>query len=255
MLKLGIENFKSVDNLELELADLTILLGPPAAGKSNILDALALMGYLPRFKILSQEYGGSAGNLEPLPIIARFTSYHQLFKYYDLTRTIRLKISGDLNLDYTISYQAGAFRVVVNNIMIPWDLKTLRPDPMSELQSSVSSARIALQSRLYGFDRYGLMSDICSQPYPCSFHRRLSDLSQARNTPVNILSELGWNAPFIARRHSDVFRSVNYELEKGLGEKMELKLLRSGAVAIFDYDVELELTSVSEAVLEPSTSS
>jgi AAA15 family ATPase/GTPase len=55
-LKLTIENFKSIKGLELLLDDLTILVGPPAAGKSNILDALAIMGYFHKFKVLDREY-------------------------------------------------------------------------------------------------------------------------------------------------------------------------------------------------------
>jgi AAA15 family ATPase/GTPase len=55
-IKLEIENFKSIQKLKLDLSDLTILIGPPASGKSNILDALALMGYINRFRVLDREY-------------------------------------------------------------------------------------------------------------------------------------------------------------------------------------------------------
>ena len=55
-LRVELENFKSIRKMGLELGDLTILVGPPAAGKSNILDALAIIGYLHRFKVLDREY-------------------------------------------------------------------------------------------------------------------------------------------------------------------------------------------------------
>jgi len=49
ILKIKIKNFKSIRNAELELAPLTILIGPPASGKSNILDSIGLLGYFHRF--------------------------------------------------------------------------------------------------------------------------------------------------------------------------------------------------------------
>ena len=63
MLKLCIGDFKTMDKLDLDLAPLTSLLGPP--GKSNILDALLLASYLNRIVLLAEEYGGDASNLWP----------------------------------------------------------------------------------------------------------------------------------------------------------------------------------------------
>ncbi len=40
-----IDRFKSIRSLQLELGDLTILIGPPAGGKTNIMEALATLGY------------------------------------------------------------------------------------------------------------------------------------------------------------------------------------------------------------------
>jgi AAA15 family ATPase/GTPase len=45
-MKINIENFKSIEKLALDLAPLTILIGPPAGGKSNILDAIMLIRIL-----------------------------------------------------------------------------------------------------------------------------------------------------------------------------------------------------------------
>jgi hypothetical protein len=119
---------------------------------------------------------------------------------------------------------------------------------MQEVQNTVGKVGVGFESRLYGFDRYGLASGICVQPYPCGLHIRLSNLQQARDVPVNVLSELGWNAPHVLKRHHDVVRSINRELAEHVGEKVEVKVLKSAAIAIFDYDVELDVTSVSETV-------
>ncbi|MHC1566354.1 MAG: AAA family ATPase [Candidatus Syntropharchaeia archaeon] len=41
--KIKIENFKSIKNLEIELAPLTIFVGPNSSGKSNVLESIAIL--------------------------------------------------------------------------------------------------------------------------------------------------------------------------------------------------------------------
>jgi predicted ATPase len=236
-IKLEIENFKSIQKLKLDLSDLTILIGPPASGKSNILDALALMGYINRFRVLDREYKNNASNLEPLSSIVRFREPYQLFKNYNLTETIRLKILGDIDLDYEISYTTGIPKITINNKPLPWDLRTLRADPMSEIQNFVKTLPI-FESRLYGFDRYGLISDVY-----------FLSLSRIRDYPSYILSEMGWNIPYIIRRHIKVINNINDILREHIGEKIELKVRKTGEILIFDNDNEIELVGISETIL------
>ena len=247
-LKLTIENFKSIKRLELLLNDLTVFVGPPAAGKSNILDALAIMGYLHKFKVLGNEYKNSAVNLEPLWLVARFRELYQLFRYYELTKTIKLMMSGDVSLSCEISYVAGAPKILIDGKQLPWDLKTFRNDPMSEVQNFVKTLS-SFEARVYGFDRYGLMSEFYQQPnLPRGLHICLSDLSKSRDTPYNILSEFGWNAPHIVRRHPNAVNSINELLKEYIGERLELKVRRTGEALVFDGDLEMDAVGVSETV-------
>ncbi|HUV80620.1 MAG TPA: AAA family ATPase [Candidatus Bathyarchaeia archaeon] len=48
--KIKIENFKSIENLELELAPLTIFVGPNSSGKSNVLESIAILAQTPKLR-------------------------------------------------------------------------------------------------------------------------------------------------------------------------------------------------------------
>ena len=94
-LKVTISNFKSIGDITFNLKPLTLFIGPPAGGKSNILDALALLGYFNRFILLDKEYGNQAINLEPLSMIVRFDNYLQLFRNHDPTNTVSLSVANE----------------------------------------------------------------------------------------------------------------------------------------------------------------
>ena len=124
------------------------------AGKSSILDALGIVGYLHRFKLLDKEYANNASNLKPLTLIARFQEVSQLFRYNDISKPVRIRISGDISLNYEISYASGPLKIVVNEKPLPWDLHTLRPGPMGELQTLLSKSPY---SRLGYMDLTGMV--------------------------------------------------------------------------------------------------
>ena len=48
--KIKIGNFKSIKDLELELAPLTIFVGPNASGKSNVLESIAILAQTPKLR-------------------------------------------------------------------------------------------------------------------------------------------------------------------------------------------------------------
>jgi predicted ATPase len=60
--KIKIGNFKSIENLELTLAPLTILVGPNSSGKSNVLESIAILAQTP--KLRSGIVRSLAGSLE-----------------------------------------------------------------------------------------------------------------------------------------------------------------------------------------------
>jgi AAA15 family ATPase/GTPase len=47
--EVSISHYKSIEKAQMKLGKVTVLLGPPAAGKSNVLEAIALATYLDRY--------------------------------------------------------------------------------------------------------------------------------------------------------------------------------------------------------------
>jgi len=245
-------NFKSIGNVEFELAPLTILIGPPASGKSNILDALAFAGYFNRIILLKEEYENNASMLEPLMHILRITSLQQLFMWYDLTRKISVDLSmtpGE-ELSVKLEFVHGRPGLWVNGVVVPWDLTNLPPTPFPEVKNPLSLAakgKLLVESRLYGYDRYELTSLQCISPTLCSFNMHLKGM-QSRQAPKNILSEFGWNGTNLVRSVKDVVIELNELIRENLGSRIEVKFTISGNIAVFEYDFEVEPISVSDTI-------
>ena len=249
-MQLGITNFKSINNITLKLAPITILLGPPASGKSNILDAIALIGYFNRLFLLDKEYADNAINLEPLMLIARFNDYYQLFRNHDLTRRISIGVSNGKHSVLIISYEQGKVKTLLNGYVIPWDLRAQLSGSQQGIRNILREAfkdRLLVEARLYGYDRYGLASSICINPTSCGFHLHLKGL-QARSFPKSIMSEFGWNATTVIKMSQDVVVQLNNILIEYMNEKVEVKVLRQGSVVIFDYDFEIDPLAVSDSI-------
>ena len=251
-MKVRISNFKSVGEAEFDIAPLTIFLGPPAAGKSNIMDGLALIGYFNRIFLLSKEYSNSWGNLEPLTMVTRINEPRDLFRYGSPTQNVFIELRQEnKKLSLKLGYEKGALKVKLNDVELPWDL---RPTPSAAQVNNIvavlsrvfPSSAEPLESRLYSFDRYSLSTSNCNNILSCGFQFRLKG-QYARNVPINILSELGWNAINLTRK-SRLIHKLNMAIKENLDEYIEVKVLNDGKIVIFDYDKEVSATSVSDTI-------
>ena len=61
MIKVSIENYKTIDSLQLDIKPVTILVGPPNTGKSNILEALYIAGIPGKLYMAPKEYEDGEG--------------------------------------------------------------------------------------------------------------------------------------------------------------------------------------------------
>ena len=253
-MRIKIENFKTIKNAELKLAPLTILIGPPASGKSNVLDALAFLGYFYKFLQFSREYDNNIGNFEPVRFVSRFDKIEHLFRYQDLSGIISVEVGDEkVSMSLKVFYEGGKLRIRINDTNIPWDLDKQTQHNISSIINTLDIAgsqvksRMLVEARVYGYDRYGLTLSSCPDFLHCGFHLRLKN-NMVRNTPKHILSELGWNAPFIVKGSQEIIVNLNHVVTERLGEKVEVKVSRSGSVIVFDYDVEVDIGSVSDSL-------
>ena len=251
-MKVRISNFKSVEEIEFDIAPLTIFLGPPAAGKSNIMDGLALIGYFNRVSLLNKEYSNNWANLEPLTMVTRINEPIDLFRYHSPSRDVIIELQEEnKKLSLKLAYEKGALKAKLNDTELPWDLRLIPSAPqvnniIAVLSQIFSSIAEPLESRLYSFDRYSLSASNCNNILSCGFHFRLKG-QYARNVPTNILSELGWNAVTFTRK-SWLVHMLNMAIKENLDEYIEVKVLNDGKIVIFDYDREVSATSVSDTI-------
>ncbi|HIP85180.1 MAG TPA: ATP-binding protein [Pyrodictium sp.] len=249
--KLRISNFKSIYDVELELAPLTVLIGPPASGKSNILDALALLGYLGRHLLLDDEYRGDPNMIEPVNILARFANAQDMFRLQDLSKTVRIGIefSASDTVEVELYYRQGTPKMKLNGVENSPRTHLLARDPtfVEWIRKSLPSIK-RFDVRVYGYERYGLSVRSYVDSVTCGFYRRLKG-EYSRSTPVNVLSELAWNVTGIVKKVPWVVPEVNDVVRTHLGEKVELKVLRNGTIAVFDWDCEVDAAYLSDGIL------
>ncbi|MCL7383585.1 MAG: ATP-binding protein [Thaumarchaeota archaeon] len=249
-MKINIENFKSIEKLALDLAPLTILIGPPAGGKSNILDAIMLTGYFNRIRLVEKEYASYIG-LEPIKYVIRFEKSKELFYRYDPTRLIKIEyLDGDEVFSYQIYFEGGTLRQRIQTpryipTYLSWNMLEYGEKMLGRLVKELERLRL-FDARLYSYDRFSLSSRECESDFTCGFYARLQGL-HAKDYPFNVLSEFAWNALSICRQAGDLIDNLNSLLQQYVGERFQLSITRYGVVLLDNY-IDVELTSVSDAV-------
>lgn len=86
-MEVSISHYKSIEKAQMKLGRVTVLLGPPAAGKSNLLEAIAPATYFDRYAFYVDR--------EPLSRLVRTADVSDLFTFYDLTKTVEINTSTD----------------------------------------------------------------------------------------------------------------------------------------------------------------
>ncbi len=128
-MRVTVEGFKSVKRLNLEIGRVTVLIGPPSSGKSNFLEALALLGY--GIKV-SVERALGFQNEQSLGLLS---DYIRLVSCRELTFGLRSdSVSVSLNdvkvqLTCDVDPKIGHFKVKIGNVEREYKLTLFKEPP------------------------------------------------------------------------------------------------------------------------------
>jgi hypothetical protein len=217
-MEITVSNYKSVGKVRMKLGRVTVLLGPPAAGKSNLLEAVALATYFDRFAL----HNGA----EPLARLVRTDDVRGLSTYYDSTKTVEVGLDGGgWRRSLRVYFRKGP-RLELDGFDVPvapsspphfsYDGIGYGIDRTKLLEALGEGAAV----RLYGFERF--RDDAV----------RAMVAGAEAEAPPDLLREDGRNFGAVAKRHPEVFRDVNAELKEL--SQVEVNLLDDGRVAAFD---------------------
>jgi energy-coupling factor transporter ATP-binding protein EcfA2 len=239
--EVSISHYKSIEKVQMKLGRVTVLLGSPAAGKSNVLEAIALATYFDRYAFYVDR--------EPLSRLVRATDVSDLFTFYDLTKTVEISVgTGEWRRSLRIYFQQG-LRLELNDAEVPFARYFklpnrslylfsygareygIDPDRFSKLLEVLGEKVVA---RLYGFDRF--KDDIIN-----------SMVNGVKvEAPQGLLREDGKNFGIVAKKQPKVIRDVNTELAEL--SRVEVKLLDDGRVVVFDNDIAMKPSAISDSV-------
>jgi len=223
-MRIKIKNFKTVKEANLELGKVTVLLGPPSSGKSNVLEALALLGYPYRLKL--RELYKSPSNVKPtLHDIIRLESVEDIFYFREKGRKILIKALPLRSKVSTIKEHSTGKEVATVEIYFE------KGNPVAKVNNVA-----ALDARLYGYDRYALT-------------QKLPDVLKYSPTHEvsDILFEDSSNIVSVLNAYERILWTIN-EWFESLDIRIDLRLLRDGKVVVFDYVKEMPLRLLSDTV-------
>ncbi|NPB00494.1 MAG: ATP-binding protein [Crenarchaeota archaeon] len=233
-----INNYKSIESIDLELSRVTIFLGPPAAGKSNILEAIALAGY--PWRLSQQDIYVEPRNIRPtlqsiLRTSPQLSDIDVIFPRFDFTRVFEIEISNDNYLiKFSIKYENNKLRVdYCNHDITDVFLECLTHIPDRWITDTLP----VFESRLYSFDRYQYVKE------RCFLNRSMYPVK------LDILLENGENLVDIVSRFSEILVRVNNFLEEYLETKVDIRYLNlERRLAVFDYYVEVSPSLLADGI-------
>jgi len=109
--EVSISHYKSIEKAQMKLGKVTVLLGSPAAGESNVLEAIALATYFDQY----------AFNIDRQPLyrLVRTADVSDLFTFYDLTKTVEVSVgTGEWRRSLRIYLRKG-LRLELNDTEVP----------------------------------------------------------------------------------------------------------------------------------------
>ncbi|MFH7903761.1 MAG: AAA family ATPase [Candidatus Aenigmatarchaeota archaeon] len=128
-MRVYIQNFKSIEALEINLNKINVIIGPPNTGKSNLLEALHLYGCI---KTSYYFYQSTKKYIKPFfDIIRGFEESCSLFRDFEPNNVIKLEIKGFDKINISCKKEKeydGLNRILFNGRPFPEFLVTETPN-------------------------------------------------------------------------------------------------------------------------------
>ncbi len=283
MYKVEIRNFKSIDELTIEIKPLTILIGPPASGKSNIMEALYPLGLLGKLYKIEEEYKNNfeifCKNDSNFKNIWRVEEPEDIFPDYNYESPAEIElyknnsmlykaiIEADidglyLNYEFSINLIDLIFsknlekkiEIINKNIMLP-----RKTDYCFALKNQIISktiidfinymniatfARNIIEVRYYSFDKYNINENF-ENIVKCNINNYI--INDLCKIPNHVLAESGINLAWRALRSLSAIRALNHWLEE-LGVGIEILTKKNPSIEFYEKPIEIKPNLVSEGI-------
>ncbi|MEB3861686.1 MAG: AAA family ATPase [Desulfurococcales archaeon] len=282
-MRVTVANFKSISELDMKLEDLTILIGPPSSGKSNILEALATMGYT--IKTLIDPYI-EGYSIKDKIYIGNINKYIRGVVCRDLINKFYGRNSAVIEVDYNISrVVCGDDPNVVqislalqDSILHKIKARIARPDLAAKLDlenvgtSDINSERSIISlilSLLLNLDNISVITDpfkveeskvvrippgrisvVVPRLYGFDRLHAINNIIRGKTGalyPVSYLEESALNLSRILYVNTGIQEDINTILEDFSG--VRVMPLSDGRLAFIDRNKEVGPTSISDTVL------
>jgi AAA15 family ATPase/GTPase len=193
-MRIKIENFKSIENIEFETAKINVLIGKANSGKSNILEALQLYGTLSTVSaVLSvrgvkiELYNISSLLEQMLSAIRQERKYRDFFPFGDTSRKINIEVDKEWA---KIEFEKESL-VINSSSHIPIEENASLLD-LREKYKSFATNFTLYSDRVFNPDRYDIWY---SDPIP------------------PFLLPSGENLSFVLGRYAQIVKLLNEKLE------------------------------------------
>lgn len=136
---ISVQNFRTFDNLELELNELNVVIGANASGKSNLLDIIKFIGDLSEYGLEDAIY--LQGGIEEIKnrSIGENENFSLGFKADDINKGTIIPSPIDYNEDYLLEFHitsfeyffeldldSGEYKVIDEDLEITWEIAKIK---------------------------------------------------------------------------------------------------------------------------------
>lgn len=274
-----VNGFKSIDRIKIDIGDLTIFIGPPSSGKSNLLESLMMIGY-----IIKTSLEPEIGERSTATTVGRLNTYARGLSCNDFLNRLRgnrkaavsieniqasIDCSDDPNIVLlSLSIQREKITSVKTRLYseynaIEREIKLLTKD--KELDK--------LLSFMYGFltslhtekdietkleqealkrimQEKGRIRIYAPRLYGFDRLRAIDNIISGRTGapyPISYLDERAINISRLLYVNDNILKEINDIIEELSGIRVEP--LSDGRLAFFDHEKEIGASSISDTVL------